>query len=321
MVTQELISYVRGEVNKGKTREEIRTALLSGGGWSEADISEVFRSVMPLSGGVEEKPVIPTIINPSLAPSLATPSPVLSKKSFSMSHKTKELIIVLVVALLVGGAGYFYRAQLGEAWSGVQSRLANLSFNFSDEEEVPVVNTPIAKDNKVEDQRLMAPKNCGVTIAPDMKSAESIQKDYVLDCIGQSATSCEPAKAILDSAFLPTMLEISRGDTVDDMECKFRLSYKEDSTLTSVDGEKLAGESLSCPLSIVRSLTAGEKNTLVFGEPTKSNPPMYGAEIYFYGTAGLFIENEFSEQKIKDSGCAGGFIHLFIDSYNRIKPE
>ena len=37
MVTQELLGYIRAEVAKGKTREEIRGTLLSGGGWSEDD--------------------------------------------------------------------------------------------------------------------------------------------------------------------------------------------------------------------------------------------------------------------------------------------
>lgn len=63
MVTPELLEYVRTEIAKGKTREEINKVLISGGGWSQADLSEVFRTVIPMQGVVipnlvvEDKPI------------------------------------------------------------------------------------------------------------------------------------------------------------------------------------------------------------------------------------------------------------------------
>lgn len=48
MVTQELLGYIRVEMTKGRTREEINKSLLSGGGWSEDDLSEAFREIIPM---------------------------------------------------------------------------------------------------------------------------------------------------------------------------------------------------------------------------------------------------------------------------------
>ncbi|MEK7080779.1 MAG: hypothetical protein AAB902_00035, partial [Patescibacteria group bacterium] len=66
MITQELLGYIRIELSKGKTREEIRQALLSGGGWSEDDLSEAFRTVIPMQSPVA--PVIQPIIKPVIQP-------------------------------------------------------------------------------------------------------------------------------------------------------------------------------------------------------------------------------------------------------------
>ncbi|MFA6353370.1 MAG: hypothetical protein WCW93_00310 [Candidatus Paceibacterota bacterium] len=52
MVTPELLEYVRIGITHGKTREEINQVLISHGGWSEADLSEAFRTVIPMQGVV-----------------------------------------------------------------------------------------------------------------------------------------------------------------------------------------------------------------------------------------------------------------------------
>jgi hypothetical protein len=42
MVTNELLAFVKEELSKGRTEEEIRKALMEGGGWSELDVKEAF---------------------------------------------------------------------------------------------------------------------------------------------------------------------------------------------------------------------------------------------------------------------------------------
>ncbi|MEI6280911.1 MAG: hypothetical protein WCP17_02845 [bacterium] len=75
MITQELLGYIRGEIAKGRTREEINTSLLSGGGWNENDLSEAFKAIYPMQGSVFTN-LNPQIIVP---PSTPIPPPTLSK--------------------------------------------------------------------------------------------------------------------------------------------------------------------------------------------------------------------------------------------------
>ena len=81
MITQELLGYIRTEFTKGKTREEIRGALISGGGWSEDDLNEAFRTIIPM----------PSVILPEGKPS--QPAPVLS--SLPLHSFSSHLLIHL----------------------------------------------------------------------------------------------------------------------------------------------------------------------------------------------------------------------------------
>jgi hypothetical protein len=45
MINQELIDYIKKELSKEKTNEEIRSGLISDGGWKDSDINEAFSSL------------------------------------------------------------------------------------------------------------------------------------------------------------------------------------------------------------------------------------------------------------------------------------
>ncbi len=57
MITPELLGYIRSELAKGKTREEIHTTLIHGGGWKDEDLEEAFREVLP----PPPQPVVPPV--------------------------------------------------------------------------------------------------------------------------------------------------------------------------------------------------------------------------------------------------------------------
>ena len=42
MITEELLTYVKRQMQGSVTEEKLRSTLLSGGGWDEEDISEAF---------------------------------------------------------------------------------------------------------------------------------------------------------------------------------------------------------------------------------------------------------------------------------------
>lgn len=305
MITQELISYIKGELNKGKTREDVRSALLRGGGWSDADLSEAFRTILPVQNPVA-----------ALAPS-APAGPILRPAAApSYPRHLKSAAIFSVIAVLVLGGAYFYRSKLGIAWESFESRLANLPF-FGGEEEPEVSQLPA----EVQDLPPPPPRvvDCGTADAPDIKDADSPEGNTTLICLGANALACENARGILDDPLFPSVFEIKKDPAGN--SCSFQLSYKSDSPLESITGNKLAGQSLSCPLSAVKSFREGDKKALVFGPPSENIPSKYGAEIYFYGTTGVFIEGEFKEDKISGFGCSGSFIRSVIDSYNLLKSK
>ena len=326
MITQELIAYVKSELNKGRTREEVRSALLQGGGWGETDISEVFRTIMPLESATI-KPVENIAVTPSHSFELSSLYKLQKEEAKQESRKEirqeasqvdkhpshfpfKALIVGAMVAVLAFLV-YFYRPQVmafpGKAslavtsWLGKVTDLINKDEPVLVEEELP--KQPAAA---------LGPVNCGTTNSPDRKNPGSYSKDDVLRCLGESAISCADAEGMINDPLFPNIFKISNKDNA----CRFELAYRQDSTLTDVFGKKLAGRSLGCPLSIVKSIDESDPRASVFRQVSLDNPNKYATDIYFYGTLGLFIENNFDQSKIRSLGCQGSFIDSMIESYN-----
>jgi hypothetical protein len=60
MITPELLGYVQAELAKGRTKDAIRTDLIHGGGWTDADIEEAFTKITPSSQPVQQpNPQVP----------------------------------------------------------------------------------------------------------------------------------------------------------------------------------------------------------------------------------------------------------------------
>ncbi len=321
MITQELIAYIKSELNKGKTREEIRVILLRGGGWSEADISEAFRTVMPLSDAVlnmepvSRAPIIASSISPIIKASLMS-----SSRAEKSTHKMPWIAIVL--AVLFGAflfvAFYFYRPQnailpskMTEIFNSIMIRVNNL---VPKKETIPpvVVTEEIPKTPVVV---VTTPINCGITNSPDRKNPSSYLTDNALKCLGVSALNCINAEGTINDTLFPTSFKIIDKDNV----CKFELSYKEDSALVDVQGKKLALRNVSCPLSVVKTIDETDPKNILFKTANVNNPVVYATDIYFYGTLGLFMENNFDQNKIERLGCNGTFIGSMIESYKLMK--
>jgi hypothetical protein len=123
MITPELLEYMRMEVAKGKTREEINRALVSGGGWSEDDLSEAFKKIVPMQK-MDSRTI--TLVSPAVAP--ATPNIIQPQNQFSniepatikppvdpipnqpVKESKKIFFIILIIILLgiLGGGAYAY---------------------------------------------------------------------------------------------------------------------------------------------------------------------------------------------------------------------
>ncbi|MFZ2149548.1 MAG: hypothetical protein WAV15_00065 [Minisyncoccia bacterium] len=113
MITKELLDYVRGELQKGKTREEINQTLIAGGGWTAEDLNEVFLKTVA-TGDTIISPIAPSAPATSFVPpgygapvgSAVKSAPIEPANS---GHKhTKLLVGIIALILIVAGAGGAY---------------------------------------------------------------------------------------------------------------------------------------------------------------------------------------------------------------------
>ncbi len=312
MVTPELIGYIRGKIAQGRTREEIRAELVKSGGWSDVDLSDAFRTVIPMEQNPD--PTVASSENPvadTKPTSVSTPPAMASKMNPELSQKTLQgLGIVVVVALLIL-AGFYYKPQVMSFWSSMKDHLQQFSLPSFKTKEAPnavVVN----ENNTTVKNTTTATKNCGTTNSPDLKNKTTYENNASLNCLGDSALRCVNAQVVLRNDLLPTGLQIVKGEK----DCSFTLSYLSDSTLVDRAGKKLAGQYISCPLNMVKAVDETETPT-AFNAPNVENLAKYASQIYFYGTLGVFMENNVDENKIKALGCNGGYISGVVESYKQ----
>ncbi len=345
MITPELLEYVRTGVAQGHSREEINEALISGGGWSEADLSEAFRILIPM-----QRTVVPTLTfvpAPTVGP---TPIPA-TTPTINSTSKTKFKIpwydlVFVIMGLFCAVFWYFYQPQVTDLWNRGVKSLQELSvFKFklptlgSQPFEFPSLNLPsfdfkfpsvdfgsIFYANKKQlvnnivasiPKEIIKIKNCGVGVSPKLDTPSLYLNDPVLACLGASAVNCENAQARLKDDFFPTIFEIIKLPNA----CNFKLSYEIDSILTDITGKKLALQHISCPLSIVKAIDNINPTTPQFISPDKTNLSNYASQIYFYGILGLFVENKLDQNKIQALGCNGDYINSVIASYQQMQSN
>ncbi|MFH1365782.1 MAG: hypothetical protein ABIG99_00060 [Patescibacteria group bacterium] len=344
MVTPELLEYIRKEIGKGKTREEIYGTLISSGGWEEADLSEAFRVVIPMQNNVilpksimekqlEEKKPIETMPSSPLSPISSSSSPASYSPSLSIFKSTPssktvstsrsslwQNLIFIILGLFCIISWYFYQPQIINFWNlsinnFKKIRLPSFDFSFLNKSENIVSGVPV-ENNETIPFSVVLPntqiKDCGTGVAPKLNNPASYKNDPVLFCLGVSALNCENAIGVLKDDFFPSILEITKLSD----SCNFKLSYGADNVLMDTAGKKLALQYISCPINIVKAIDNTNPEAAKFLAPDKTDLSKYASQIYFYGTLGLFVENNLDQNKIQNLGCQGEYIQSVIASYN-----
>ena len=190
------------------------------------------------------------------------------------------------------------------------------SFNFGkifSTDQIPN-NFVVPQNNPIIKPTISVVKDCGIGTAPDLKNPFTYENNAVLNCLGNSALHCEEARVVLKNDLFPTVFQIVRDKNADQDICRFKLSYAEESALIDVTGKKLALQYVMCPIDIVKAINE-TKTTSSVNVPNTNNPSKYASQIYFYGTLGLFIENNVDKNKIQSLGCSGPYIDSVIASY------
>lgn len=342
MVTPELISYIKGEFAKGKTREMIRVALVSEGGWNDSDLNDAFRTAIPMQSFATNPSPIQS--NPIVS-SITKNSPLQNnvvKNSFTQSNLMKDsaihnsfqsssaqkssapklykILLIVFLIVIVGGAGalwYFRPLLVTNTLDSLSKLSSDLFSSFLTTTEDIDVTLPVVDDTIVPVIPAVAVKDCGTSISPDFKNSATYKDNAVLNCLGNSALFCEAAKAVLTNSLFPEVMEIVKDPNMN--TCNFRLTYKDDSTLEDPNGNSLRRQSISCPLSIVKAIDETKINALVFTTPTLADINKYASQIYFYGTLGVFMENNVDINKIQAAGCTGTYIDSVVLSFQETR--
>ncbi len=337
MVTPELITYIKEEFAKGKKREDVQKILVVEGGWSEADLNEAFRTVLPMQNfntnltqpARSDSPVQqikPIQINPqlniqndsvnesiqkSMLHNVAT-----AKITSSASHfKLFTLLFLLVAAGGLGATWFIRPAFITDTFNTVTDKVSQIELpslpSFSSlatkEPENTVIVPPVVEMPVAE---VVLTKNCGISAAPNLKKASTYEKNSVLNCLGISLLNCEDAEAILTDPLLPNLFQVKK----DGSTCNFRMTYTSETALENPAGKSSAGKYVECTVSSIKAVDES-KNPPVFSAPSTDNPAKYASQASFYATLGVFVENGLDQEKIQNAGCTGSYVSSLINSY------
>jgi len=299
MITDELVTFIKNELAIGKTREQVRTELLAGGGWKIEDLDEAFLSL--------NKPVF------------SVPATSLSNLDTKPKNTIKVLLGVLVLFLLLGAgaSAYFFKDKILSI-----PFVSNLINNTK-------LDIPILKESEIVLLSKDA-KDCGrgelFSFSSDFDFPD--ENNDVDKCIGESVLNdCQSAYAIIYSGYseIVDVAKIEIGKNKE--QCYFKIT----------DTFSFKGEYNQCPISSVKAFDE-DKTTkeLIISPPSLDNPQKYAGEIYLYGSGGLPIllgrpENlrklEGASEKeinlniknlLSQEQCSGNLVSLtFKDFFNR----
>lgn len=133
MINNQLLDYIKQQLSLNISRETI-TSNLKSVGWTEEDISEAFRTIIPLSTSVSV-PSTPTI-SPTISPGVSNVAKPEIKTEFlkAKSKKGKVFAVILVLILLVlasGGAYAYYSGAFVSLPGLVSESIGNLKVTTS----------------------------------------------------------------------------------------------------------------------------------------------------------------------------------------------
>ena len=324
MITPELIGYMRGEFAKGKTREEIRGTLISEGGWNEVDLNEAFRAVIPMQSHPAENLIqnsAQNFVRDSVQDS------VLVAPKIKLSLLKISFVVIIVGSL--GFAAWRYRSPIISFWNSSLNKLSELSLPsfslpsfdikkiFGINNNASVIDNLAVENNPAAEATNNIVKDCGASARLDLKNPDTYQNNAVLTCLGNSALRCEEARGVLTDVLFPTIFQVVKNQDT----CNFKLSYGEDSTLIDITGKKLALQYVSCPIGLVKALDETNPQAPLFKSPNFDDLSQYASQIYFYGTLGLFMENDVDQNKIQALGCSGPYIDSVVESYRQTRSK
>ncbi len=319
MITPELLNYIKVELAKGRTRDELHKELMADGGWTEGDLNEAWRIAIPMQAPIIY-PITAPIQNKFITPSPSVviepplrsfPREKSSSRVVTAPHKSHSKVVLIILALiLLALSGWFFRAPILNLWNQTVAKFENFSLPTTNK---TVIEIPVIPSHPVVVTPPPSILDCGVGTSPKMGVPNSYLYNSTLSCLGQAAANCESARGVLTDEIFPSIFEVIKsGDS-----CNFKLSYPLNSSLLDDSGKRLAGQSISCPLSIVKAMDVSNPKSPKFTKPNIANVSKYGSDIFLYGIIGVFTENNLDLNKIQSLSCSGEYINEVISSFQK----
>ena len=157
MINQQLVNFIKQQLQVGVTKEKISSELLANG-WNSQDIEEGFKATgipIPSTPFSNTTPVL----NPNISPYINNNDNLTSFTTKKQSGKKLFFIILLILFLLVGGASaYFFKDNL--------INLPIIKDFFPNQETTVIPEVPIQTDN-TQIVTQTQPNNTTPTTQPD----------------------------------------------------------------------------------------------------------------------------------------------------------
>jgi len=343
MITTELVAYIKTEIAKGRTREEIHKNLISGGGWTEDDLSEAFKEIIPMPKVVPPivKPIVPIdstvpTISASVSTSFAPPAttaPKITPPSFTpvsnfapkmvppsfippqssmlvkpahAPHLFFRFFKFLIIFLIIGGLGlgyWFYRAPINNFIVGSGGVVEKLKGL-----NLPFLN---AKQEVV---------NPPVKDEPTPPAPPVIKT--VKDCgVDTTAILGVPANYDYKTNIVLSCLGQSITNCEDAKGTLNDVFFPTIFEISKIDNN--CNFKISYPVDKNLIDPAGNNLALkyiscpvnIVEAPDLTNLAKYANDVYVYGILGVFAKNGLDQSKIQALGCSGDYIDLMIASY------
>jgi len=310
MINQQLLGFIKEQLQKGLNKEIISKELLANG-WTAQDVEEGFNAISTPTPVSTPNPIsnpAPVSNFGSFNSSGSTPSTFMKEKS----HPGKKIFLIILLLFLLGGgaSAYYFRNDL--------LKLPIIKDFFPSEMVNVVPTSDVNQDQNLLNQNTiaseLAEKDCGISkevSTLDTGWESTYKDDPVLKCFGESALSCTNSKLTIKGVDFvtgsdsPTIAQIINSNG----SCYFKITQSEQ-------------KYNQCPLNIVKNIDLKSKFPDIKSQnPDTQYPEKYAAEIFTYGTMGLIVENNGDDSKFKNLGCTGDLFQTMATLLSKAKEK
>lgn len=207
MINQQLLDYIKQQLQQNVSREQIKNSLVTNG-WEAADVEEGFSAIVPRAIPIPPAQPVSSVspIIPNTQPVSNFINPVVNQQSFTDQKKPKRglmFVFILLLIIVLSGLGWFGFKYFNNSKMNNQTEipLANEETNQTPAQTPPVQTTEqndsiLADCGTINwDTSLKALPNSGKQLSSSEKAA--------LACSDKSLLNCSPVILKVNNQDIP----------------------------------------------------------------------------------------------------------------------